>query len=56
MPELSKKAILTIWRALSELETAYTVTVRQEGKKDGVEWEYIEEANNILEKAILEED
>lgn len=53
--QLTKKELLTIWRAISALETAYMVTLSQEKKTDGFGyWECVSDAQEILEKALIE--
>jgi len=53
---LTKKELLTIWKAISALETAYMVTLRQEQKTDGFGyWDCVEKAQVILERELTVE-
>jgi hypothetical protein len=52
---MTKKELLTIFRALSALETAYMVTIEHTGDTDGFGyWECVSQAQTILERELLE--
>jgi hypothetical protein len=52
---ITKKELLIIWKAISALETAYSVTLSQEKKVDGFGyWESVEKAQEILEHKLIE--
>ena len=57
---MTKREVLTIWKALSSLESAYSLTrelVKERASvRDVLPWEMISEATDILEKELIGEE
>lgn len=51
---IARKDLLTIYKAISALETAYNVTLSQEKKTDNFGyWDCVQKSQDILEKCLI---